>query len=93
MAVCVDLWYNKCHDTSTLPSSHALLTVVSTSQGLTLLPKPAQAATHATRNFSPTSLLVGPMDPGDVWHCRNLRPAICRVIPVWRHAGRRRDTC
>ena len=78
--------------TSTLGSSHALLTVVSTSQALTLLPKPAQAATHATRNFSLTSLFVDPMDPTDVWYCRNLRAAICESVPVWRHAGRRQDT-
>ena len=79
--------------TSTLGSSPALLLAVSTSQALLLVVQPARPATHATRYFSPTLLFVGPMDPDDVCHCRNLRPAICWAIPVWRYAGRRGGTC
>jgi hypothetical protein len=79
--------------TSTLGSSHALLSAVSASQALLLLPESAQAATHATRYFSPTSLFVGPTDPNDVWYCRNLRPATCEGVPVWRCVGRGSEAC
>ena len=49
-----------------------------------LPPKPSKPSTTHARKFSPTSLFVGPMDPSYVWYRRNLRPAICRAIPVWR---------
>ena len=47
-------------------------------------PPPPKPPTTHPRNCSPTSLFVGPMDPSYVWYRRNLRPAICRAILVWR---------
>ena len=79
-----------------LGSSHAPLSAVSTSQALILSQtRPSRHPRHT--KFLPNLTLrwldgSGPR-PDDVWHCRNLRPAICWAIPVWRYAGRRGGTC
>ena len=56
-------------------------------------PKPPKPPTTHPRKVPPTSLLIGPMDPTDVWYWRNLRPATCQDLPVSRCAGRGSQAC